>query len=262
MANPRGSEFHCAKKYMQTKSTLSHVASGLSRSLYLFLPALALLSGPPARGQQSYVGRYDAYVGFTYLNSPHISLGEPGFHMQVGVRPSTWYSLGFDYSISTGDTALTPALLTPALQSLLATELGPLVQSGQLPASYALRVPISSRTQTFSAGPQLAYRHWKAVTLFVRPDWGAMYEVATPHPTDPVSTLVVSQLAPSGKKTDWVAFYGFGGGVDINLSKHYSVRIQADLVRDHLFNDLLKDSRNTVRFAIGPGAQWGKNARK
>jgi hypothetical protein len=30
-------------------------------------------------------------------------------------------------------------------------------------------------------------------------------------------------------------------------------------VHDHLFDDLLQNGRNTVRFAIGPGFQWGKN---
>jgi hypothetical protein len=250
------------KKFMQHIPRLSHVANGLSRSTRLLLVASLSLIGSQAYGQQSYVGRYDVYAGYMYLNSPHISLGEPGFHLQVGFRPSTWYSLGFDYSISAGDTALTPALLTTALQTQLGGELGQLVQAGQIPASYSLKVPISSNTQTFSAGPQLSYRHFKAVTLFIRPDLGAMREVATPHPTDPISTLVVSQVAPTGRKLDWVAFYGFGGGVDINIGKHYSLRVQADLVHDHLFNDLLKDSRNTVRFAIGPGAQWGKNVQK
>ena len=250
------------KKFMQYTSKLSHVATGLSRSMRLLLVASLPLICSQAFGQQSYVGRYDVYAGFMYLNSPHISLGEPGFHLQVGFRPTTWYSLGFDYSVGTGDTALTPALLTTALQTQLGGELGQLVQAGKIPATYSLVVPISSVTQTFSAGPQLYYRHFKAVTLFIRPDLGAMREVATPHPTDAISTLVVSQLAPSGRKLDWVPFYGFGGGVDINIGKHYSLRIQADLVHDHLFDDLLKDSRNTVRFAIGPGAQWGKNVSK
>ncbi len=250
------------KKFMQHPSSSSQVAVGTTRPTRLLLLASMALVCVSAFGQQSYVGRYDVYAGFMYLNSPHISLGEPGFHLQVGVRPTNWYSLGFDYSIGTGDTALTPKLLTTALQTQLGGELGQLVAAGKIPASYALKVPISSQTQTFSAGPQLSYRHFKAATLFVRPDLGAMREVATPHPTDAISTLVVTQLAPTGRKLDWVAFYGFGGGVDINIGKHYSVRIQADLVHDHLFNDLLKDSRNTVRFAIGPGAQWGKNVAK
>lgn len=247
---------------MQITHPSSHVASGLTRFFRPLLVAFSLLICSQAFGQQSYIGRYDVYAGYMYLNSPHISLGEPGFHMQIGVRPSTWYSLGFDYSIGTGDTSLTPNLLTTALQAKLAAQLGPLYAAGIIPPTYKLVVPISSQTQTFSAGPQLSYRHFKAVTLFVRPDLGAMREVATPHPTDAISKMVVTELAPTGKKLDWVAFYGFGGGVDINIGKHYSIRIQADLVRDHLFNDLLKDSRNTVRFAIGPGVQWGKNVRK
>jgi hypothetical protein len=215
-----------------------------------------------AYGQQSYVGRYDLYAGYTYLNSPHISLGESGFHLQAGVRPTNWYSLGFDYSISTGDTTLTPNLLTTALQTQLGAQFAQLVAAHVIPPNYQLAVPIHSQTQTFSAGPQLSYRHFKAATIFVRPDLGAMREVATPHPGDAIATQVVHQLAPSGRKLDWVPFYGFGGGVDINVSKHYSIRIQADLVRDHLFDDLLKDSRNTFRIAIGPGVQWGKNVAK
>ena len=247
---------------MHDNTLSSHVASGPARFFRPFLVAFFLLMCSQAFGQQSYIGRYDVYAGYTYLNSPHISLGESGFHFQAGVRPSTWYSLGFDYSISTGDTSLTPSLLTTALQTQLAAQLGPLVQAGIIPPTYKLVVPISSQTQTFSAGPQLSYRHFKSVTLFIRPDLGAMREVATPHPTDAISKTVVTELAPSGRKLDWVPFYGFGGGVDINLSKHFSVRVQADLVHDHLFNDLLKDGRNTFRIAIGPGAQWGKNARK
>ena len=102
------------------------------------------------------------------------------------------------------------------------------------------------------------------MTLFLRPDLGAMHESATPRvpSSDPVAQAIVQQLAPSGKKLDWVAFYGFGGGVDVGVTKHLALRIQADLVHDHLFNDLLKDGRNTVRFSIGPAVQWGRNVAK
>jgi hypothetical protein len=91
-----------------------------------------------------------------------------------------------------------------------------------------------------------------------------MHESATPRvpSSDPVAQAIVQQLAPSGKKLDWVAFYGFGGGVDVGVTKHLALRIQADLVHDHLFNDLLKDGRNTVRFSIGPAVQWGRNVAK
>ncbi|HUI41974.1 MAG TPA: hypothetical protein VL523_08400, partial [Terriglobia bacterium] len=99
-------------------------------------------------------------------------------------------------------------------------------------------------------------------TLFLRPDLGAIHEVATPMPGDPIAKGIVAQLAPSGKKTDWTPFYGFGGGVDFLFSKHVGLRVQSDLVYDHLFNDLLKDGRLTVRFSVGPIFNFGKNIKK
>jgi hypothetical protein len=131
-----------------------------------------------------------------------------------------------------------------------------------IPAGYSLVVPIHSGTQTYAGGVQFSWHGLSRVTIFARPDFGAMHEVATPHPGDPIATGVVQQLAPSGKKVDTVPFYGFGGGVDINLSEHVAIRIQADFVHDHLFDDLLKDSRNTVRIGIGPAFQFGRNVEK
>ncbi len=230
----------------------------LARSLFAgwFLFAASFAFG------QQYVGRYDVYGGFMYLDSPHINLAERGFHMQAGVRPTTWYSLGFDYSIETGHTNLTPSLLTTGLQQQLGTQLQQLAALGKIPPGYSLNVPIDSTTQTFAAGPQLAYRRWPLVTLYARPSIGAIHEVATPHATDPIAQLVVAQLAPSGQKTDWTPFYGVGGSVDVNLRKHFSLRLSVDFVHDHLFSDLLKDGRNTVRLAIGPALQFGPNAAK
>lgn len=119
-----------------------------------------------------------------------------------------------DFSRAQGDLTLVPSELLTSLQQSLGAQLAQLAAAGRLPAGYSLSVPVSSTTETFAGGPQ---------------------------------------LAPSGKKTDWTKFYGVGGGVDFNLTKHFALRVQADFVRDHLFDDLLKDSRNTVRFSIGPG---------
>lgn len=212
--------------------------------------------------QGSYVGRYDAYAGFGYLDSPHIDLAERGFHMQVGIRLKTWYSAGFDYSVTEGHTSLTPNLLTNTVQQQLGTTFAQLAAAGQIPPGYALTVPIDSVTQTFAAGPQFAYRRWRAVTLYVRPSIGAIHEIATPKLTDPIESLVVSSLAPSGKKEDWTGFYGIGGGADVNFSRHVSIRVQIDVVHDHLFSDLLKDGRNTVRLSVGPAFQIGHNIAK
>ena len=110
------------------------------------------------------------------------------------------------------------------------------------PAGYSLQVPAHSVTQTFAAGPQLAYRHMKHVTLFLRPVFaGMIHESATPKPTDPIQTpsyqgfTAAGAAAGFGTKTNNVCFYGFGGGFDILFSKHFGWRTQADLVYDHLF---------------------------
>ena len=228
----------------------------------LLLTFAVLLAPAPARGQQSYVSRYDLFSGYTFLDSPRVKLFENGFHFQLGVRPKTWYSLGFDYSVSGGSLTLTPNLLTPAWQQQLGDLLEELAAAGQLPPGYTVAVPSNSLTQTLAAGPQLSYRHFKKVTLFVRPSIGAIHEVATPQPADPIAKIIVGALAPSGKKTDWTAFYGFGGGADFLFSKHVGLRVQADLVYDHLFSDILQDGRLTTRFSVGPCFNFGKNIKK
>ena len=228
----------------------------------LFITLALPLASVSAHGQQSYVSRYNLYAGYTFLDSPHVSLFQNGFHTQAGVNAKTWLALGFDYSISGGSLTLTPNLLTPAWQQQLGGLLQQLAAAGQLPAGYTLAVPSNSTTQTFAGGPQLEYRHFSKVTLFVRPSIGAIHEVATPQPTDPIAKIVVTALAPTGKKTDSTIFYGFGGGADFAISKHIGLRVQADLVYDHLFSDVLQDGRLTTRFSVGPCFNLGKNIKK
>jgi len=232
------------------------------RSSCLLFALTMLVAASQAVGQQDYVGRYDVYAGYAYLNSPHISLAESGFQTQAGVRVRTWITLGFDFSTETGNTSLTAALLTPALQQQLGAQLQQLIAGGVVPSNYVLIVPIHSSTQTYAGGPQFSYHGFSRATLFIRPAVGIIHEIATPHPGDPIATGIAEQLAPSGRKTDSVLFYGFGGGVDLNISKHVAIRVQADFVHDHLFSDLLRDSRNTLRFGIGPAFQFGGNVMK
>lgn len=230
----------------------------------LFMAPLGLfwLTAPAFAGQD-YVARYDAYAGYAFLDSSKISLFENGFATQVGFRPRTWYSFGFDYSLTTGNGSITPDLLPDSLQQTLGAQLTQLAKVGKLPPGYALLVPIHSRTHTFAVGPQLAYRHFTHETLFLRPLFaGAIYEQATPKPTDAIASAIVAQLAPSGKKTDTTWFLGFGGGFDILFTKHLALRTQGDLVYDHLFNDLLKDGRWTVRFSVGPAFNFGRNIKE
>ena len=229
------------------------------QAAFLVLAAALLLVTSPALGQQKYVTRFDMFTGYAFLDSRAISLFENGFQFQIGVRPTTWYSLGFDYSISSGDGTITPDLLTSALQQQLGAQLEALIKAGVIPPTYRLVVPFHSRTQTFAGGIQLAYRHFSNVTLFIRPDLGVYHEVAVPHPTDMVAQAIVKQLVPSGQKTDTTVSYGFGGGTDLLFSKHFALRVQADLVYDHVFNDLLQNGRWTVRFGVGPAFNFGKN---
>jgi hypothetical protein len=244
----------------RTKAVLSMARRLAFVSVFMLISPFFLASGH-AFGQD-YVGRFEVYGGYMYLWSPHISLLEPGFHVQAGMRYSRHISMGLDYSRATGSTSLTPNLATASLQAELNSYLGPLKAAGLLPASYVPSLPLGSVTETFSAGPQLVFRHFNRVTFFVRPALGAIHEVATGHPNDIFTTALLTMIAPSGTKTDTTVFYGFGGGTAFNLTKHFSLVVQADLVHDHLFSDLLKDSRNTLRVSVGPGFQFGKNVPK
>ena len=243
-----------------TKSTKPSLGPLFLALSFLFvLTAQPLFAQSHFSNQQTYVSRYDVYAGYANLNSPVVGLNENGFHFQVGYNPKTWYSMGFDYSNATGDIVLTPSVLTTADQQQIAGAIQLYGPTFGLPPNYQLAVPTHSFTQTFAAGPQYEYRHFKKATIFLRPSLGAIRERATPHPADAFSTLIVSQLAPSGSKMDWVGFYGVGGGVDYNVTKHFGVRAQFDYVHDHLFDDLLKDGRNTLRLSIGPSFHFGRN---
>jgi hypothetical protein len=229
------------------------------KTKWILWAAAALSAVPVVLAQQTNVTRFDAYAGYAFLDSPAIGLFENGFQLQAGVRPNTVVSLGFDYSRSTGNLTLTPNLLTTALQAELGAQLAGLVHAGVIPPNYTLVVPADSVTQEFAAGPQFHYRHFKHLTLFLRPSIGAIHERATPKPGDPIATAIAQQLAPGGYKADWARFYGFGYGFDVLLTNHLAIRTQGDLVHDHLFSDLLQNGRWTVRFSIGPAFNFGPN---
>ncbi len=211
-----------------------------------------------AFGQQTYVGRWDAYGGFTDILQPSINLAEPGFNGQFGYRAKTWLTLGFDYSVASGQNVLEPGMLIPSLATQLGQQLGQLQAIGMVPAGYSLAVPTNIRTQTFQMGPDIPFRHFQSVTFFVRPNLGAIQAVATPKPGDPIASAIIGQLAPTGKRTDWTYFYGFGGGFEVNVTNHFALRFQADFAHDQMFNDILK-AGNTIRFSCGPAFQFGKN---
>ncbi len=212
---------------------------------------LALLS---CRAQQTYVGRYDLYTGFSDLNTPGLSnINQVGFHLQAGLTASKWVSYGFDYSVQNGSSQLTTAIATPALQRQLAAE---------LPPGYVLRLPFSATTQTFTAGGQLTIRHYRAATFFVRPVLAAFHITATPHANDLIGGLVAKQLAPNGSLSDWYGAYGAGGGVEVPVLRHVGARVQFDAGWNHPFTDILANGSWSYRFSVGPSFHFGKNVLK
>jgi len=230
-----------------------------ARSFLTALAFMALIPFHPAFAQQTEIKRYELYSGFTYFSTPDFNLTERGYHFQAGFNARRWIAFGFDYSLVSGHNSLTPALLTDSLQQEIGAALAAFELEGIIPTNYELSVPTGSTTQTFAAGPQLVFRHFIPVTIFLRPDVGAIREVARPHPGDPLATFIIQGLAPSGQKISWTAFYGFGGGFDWNATRRLGFRFQADEVYNHLFNDLLKDGRWTTRVSVGPVFHFGKN---
>jgi hypothetical protein len=149
--------------------------------------------------------------------------------------------------------------LKPSLQTLLVSEVGPTYAA-------ALSVPFDATTQTFTAGPQLAYRHMKKVTLFIHPSIGAIHENISlngsqgkPQPIASIvlAGLVAQHILTTTKPNDTTYFYGLGGGADYNLTKHFHLRADLEFVHVFLYSNLLKDSRNSVRLSVGPTCNHG-----
>ena len=232
----------------------------IAGALSLLLAFVVMSFTLPAQAQdaQPYVGRFSGFTGFSYMASPSFNLYQRGFDGDIGVNVTRWLSLGFDFSVLDGNTSILPKELTTSLQQQLGAEIGAL---GGLPPGYTLYVPFNAKTYTYAAGPQINFRQLKNFTFFVRPDLGAIHEDATLKPRDPIQTLVVASLAPSGSKQDTTVFYGVGGGLDFNASKHFAVRMSVDYVHCYLFKNLLNSSRNSVRISVGPTFRFGKNVK-
>ena len=207
--------------------------------------------------KQEYVGQYDAYFGYAYLTTPNMNLDERGWQAQFGYNYRRWVALGFDTSYFGGNTSLTVPMLNSATQAKLAPFL-PL-----LPPGYTVYAPYHANTFTITGGPQLNYRHFKYVTLFIHPDIGAMHQSVQVHPQDKIITLIAtSLLGPSMSTSEWVGFYGVGGGFDLNVSKHVGIRLQSDWVYTQLFTNLLANPQYTWRMSASPTFRFGKNVPK
>jgi len=205
----------------------------MRHSKTFLLLAFLTLSALVCVAQQDYVARLDSEFG-------------------VNIKP--WAGLGGDFSWFQGGSSVLPAQLNPTTSAKLAA-FAPL-----FPPGYNLYVPYSSTTYTLTAGGQLNYRHFKKFTLFGRPDLGYMHQSITANPHDQLTAILVPALL-GGKNTttDSSAFYGIGGGIDLNVSRPVGIRLMADWVHTTLFTNLLANGQNTIRFTIGPTFRFGKN---
>lgn len=224
----------------------------MKKSILGAVLTVALLFCVGASAQTPKVSRFDAFGGFSYLAAPKMNLYQRGFNGQTGVNLNRWLALGFDYSVFTGSSVLSPSELTDEHQA----ELAP--YAPMLPPGFA--VPFDAKTSTYTAGPQVSIRKWKPVTFFLRPAVGILHETVTARPKDAISTaIVVGLVGPTQKKSDTTLFYGVGGGFDLNLSDRIAWRMAADFVHVNLFDTVLREGRNCVRLSVGPTFRWGRN---
>ena len=213
-----------------------------------------------AFGQDNYASRYDAFIGFTYLESPLINLAERGYHTQFAYNLRPWLAMGFDYSNANGTLNLIPNYLPTALKQEANSTLSLLINNGYLPKNYVAAVPTHTLTQTFAAGPSLVIRRIPHVGILLHPSLGALRELATPHPADEITQVIVSEFLTGGpRQLDWTGFYGMGGGLDFALTKHVGLRMHTDVVWDHVLSNFLGSGHWTVRASIGPSFHFGKN---
>ena len=215
---------------------------------------LLLLTGTNCPGQRGYLGRYDAYVGFSDINAPFVNnLNQPGLAFSVGMVHNRWLASGLDYSVQSGTGPLTSSVLTKQLQAGLAET---------LPPGYNFRLPTDVKIQTFAGGTQLTYRRFDRAPIFIHPVLTALRIEATPRPKDPVAAAIAHALTPSGKKVDVTGGYGLGGGTDLRISKHVSARMEMDLAWCHPVNDILGSGGWIIRGSFGPSFHFGRDVNR
>lgn len=221
----------------------------MKRTVFCLLVVLVSL---PVFAQQSHVNRFDVFTGYSYLNTPVLSLPQQGFNSSVGINVRRWLALGADFSIWSGNTSISvnDTKLAPSLLPLLPAAL------------MGYGVTTNTSTWTFAAGPQINIRKWDKFTLFVRPGLGVMHEkIAIKYAGTPFQPLLptLGKVAPglSPSQADQVPFYGAGGGIDINASKYLGLRMSFDYVRSSMFKSLLP-TQNNLRFSMGPTFRFGE----
>ena len=223
------------------------------RRLWFCVPALLLLSTMVCFSQQNEILQYTVISGYSYLGTPSLNLAQRGYNFDFAQNVRPWMSIGFDFSGFSGGSTLLPSYLNTATQ----TKLGQMLPPG-FPVS-AVTVPYTSSTYTYQVGPQLNYRRFKHLTLFVRPALGLLHAKIQTHPSPAATPIVSALLKGKLSSADNALFYGFGGGATWEIHPNFGLRISADTARFNFFSDVLNGSRGTVRLTIATKFSFGKN---
>jgi len=230
----------------------------MRRSLLCILVLLLLSTALPCFSQQTDIRQFVVFGAYTYLATPSLNLAQRGFDGDLGYNYRSWLSFGFDFGYYSGHSTLFQNELSPAALAALAP-LGP------FPPGFG--VPYNASTQTYEAGPQLNYRHFKKVTFFVRPALGALHSNVKVSPAflaflnsagGPGTSTAFCGFVPCSPN-DLVPFYGFGAGISWEITPHFGLRATTDFAHYDFFSSLLNGGRNSVRISIGPKFSFGKN---
>ena len=215
----------------------------------------------PLAAQQTDINKYTLYTGFDTLSSPARSLTEYGFDVDFGVTVKPWMGLGGDFG-AFGNSIINGSGTINGSETVFAPVFNKFNGMGVpgVPPANAVNVPFKSTTYIFAVGPQFYWRKWKSVTFLGRPGFGGIHETADLTFPPGLGTLLpaLGLSVPNPHQTDLTWFIGLGGGADFNVSRRVGVRVTVDWVNTHLFNNLLTNRQNYVRFTVGPTWRWGQ----
>lgn len=232
---------------------------------------LLLAISLPACAQQDYINKYTLYTGSDFVVSPSRNLNEYGFDTDFGVTIKPWLGLGFDFGAfgnsiisGTGGLSGSETIYAPLLNSAYQNGIPALdIPPHTIGPANAVTVPFNATTYLYAGGGQFYWRKFKYVTFLGRPGFGAIHESANLHVPSGVDELfpILGITPPSSHQSCTTWFWGLGGGVDLNISRHVGIRITADWINTHLFSNLLTDRQNYMRFTVGPVWRFGEYSR-
>lgn len=231
------------------------------RRLFFCFLAFVLVTTLTCFSQQTDIAQFSVVAGYSYLSTPSLNLAQRGFNGDFAQNVRPWISMGFDFSIFSGHSSLIPSYLNSATQTKLGGALAPLPAPVRASLGAALNagVPFESSTYTYQMGPQFNYRHFRKVTLFVRPALGLLHAKIQTKPTAAVTPLVMGLMSGKLSDADTSVFYGFGGGATWEITRNFGLRFTADLARYNFFGETLNGARNSVRLSVTTKYGFGKN---